>query len=113
MPALLDLGRVPLEEEAVADRQQRWAEEHADEAEAEDAAEEPEEAEHHGQVVGLTEEIGPEDIVDAADEEQTPCRDEDAPPNGSLDKEPQRHRAPHQRGARRHERQDKGKEAEQ
>ena len=66
-----------------------------------------------GRLLDLREEIGPEDIVDAADEEQTPCRDEDAPPNGSLDKEPQRHRAPHKRGAPRHERQDKRKEAEQ
>ena len=108
----LDLGRAPLEEEAIADRQQRWAQEQANEAEGEDAADEPE-AEHHGQVGGLVEEIGPEDIVDATDKEQTPCRDEDAPPNGSLDKEPQRYRAPHQWGAHRHERQDKCKEAEQ
>src|SRR6187431_1379836 len=78
--ALLHLGRVPLKEQGVADRQQRWTEEHADEAEAKDAADEPEEGEHHGQVAGLTQEMGPEDIVYAADEEQTPCRDEDAPP---------------------------------
>ncbi len=41
----LNLGRVPLKEEAVGDRQQRWPEEYADEAKGENAAEEPEEAE--------------------------------------------------------------------
>src|SRR5207344_1782704 len=71
----------------VADCQQHWTEDAADEAEAEDAADEPEEGERHGQVAGLTQEMGPEDIVDAADEEQTPCRDEDAPPNDTLDKD--------------------------
>lgn len=46
------------------------------------------EAEQHGQVVGLAEDVGSDEIVDAADEEQPPRCDEDAPPNGSLDKKP-------------------------
>ena len=48
MLALLDLGRVPLKKEGIADRQQRWAKEHANKAKSEDTAEEPEEAEHYG-----------------------------------------------------------------
>ena len=86
MPAVLDLGRVPLEEEAVANRQQSWAQEHADKTKGENASEEPEEAEHQRQVVGLIEEIRPENIVNGANEEQTPRHNEDAPPEGSLDK---------------------------
>jgi hypothetical protein len=93
----LDLGGVPLEEQGVADSQQRWTEEHTDEAEGEDAADEPEEPEHHGQIIRLTEQIGPEDIVDAADEEQTPRRDEDTPPNVSLDEKPKCDRGPNKR----------------
>ena len=113
MPAFLHFGAGPLKKEAVGDRQQRWPEKDTDEAKGDDDAKEPEETEQHGQVVGFAEDIGFDDVVDAANEEQAPCSDEQAPPNGSLDKKPQRHRAPHKRGADRHERQDEGKETKQ
>jgi hypothetical protein len=75
-------------EDAVGNRQQRWSKKDSDEAKGDDAAKEPEVAEHHGQVIGLAEDVGSDEIVNAAGEEQAPRCNEDAPPKGSLDAKP-------------------------
>jgi len=97
MLSLLNLGGAPLKEEIVANCQQRWAEEQGDKAKGRNAADEAEKAEYHGQFAGPAKGIRPEKVIDTADEEQSPCRDENAPPNASRGQQPQRYQAPRQR----------------
>lgn len=72
-------------EDAVGNRQQGWPKKDSDAAKGGDAAKEA--AEQHGQVIGLAEDLGSDEIVNAAGEEQAPRCNEDAPPNGSPRRE--------------------------
>lgn len=79
MVAVPDLGRMPLEEEGVANRQQRRAQKDADKAKGENSSEEAEEGEHLGKAIGPNEEIGPAPLAVIGHCKPTPGRQRSPP----------------------------------
>jgi hypothetical protein len=72
--AVFSLRCSPLEKKVVGNRQQGWPEKRPNQAERQDTANKPKQAEHV-----LVKQIRSKEIVNAADEKQAPDRDEDAP----------------------------------
>src|SRR5204862_3944110 len=103
----------PVLDQRKSDREQRRPEEHADEAERDDAAEDAEKHEDEWQVAAAADDERLDYVVDAAYHCDAPDQQEDGPAGVALTVKPERRRRPDERRADRHGRQKEGQESQQ